>query len=34
MLLFLAHQKKVIIQQDEQSHDILIRLGEVSPPIA
>lgn len=34
MLLFLAHQKKVIITQDEQSRDILIRLGEVSPPIA
>jgi segregation and condensation protein A len=34
MLLFLAHQKKVIIAQEEQGTDILIRLGEVSPPIA
>jgi chromatin segregation and condensation protein Rec8/ScpA/Scc1 (kleisin family) len=34
MLLFLAHQKKVILTQNEQSSDIHIRLGEVAPPIA
>lgn len=34
MLLFLAHQKKIILTQDDQSPDILIRLGEVAPPIA
>jgi len=34
MLLFLANEKKVILNQDEQSSDILIRLGEVAPPIA
>lgn len=34
MLLFLAHQKKILLTQDEQSADILIRLGEVAPPIA
>jgi segregation and condensation protein A len=34
MLLFLAHQKKVVLTQGEQSSDILIRLGEVAPPIA
>ena len=33
MLLFLANEKKVILTQDEQSSDILIRLGEVAPPI-
>ena len=34
MLLFLAHQKKVVLAQDELASDILIRLGEVAPPIA
>jgi chromatin segregation and condensation protein Rec8/ScpA/Scc1 (kleisin family) len=34
MLLFLAHQKKVVLAQDELGSDILIRLGEVAPPIA
>jgi segregation and condensation protein A len=34
MLLFLAHQKKVLLAQDEQGSDIHIRLGEVAPPIA
>jgi len=34
MLLFLAHQRKIILTQDEKSSDILIRLGEVAPPIA
>lgn len=34
MTLFLAHQKKIIVTQEEQGSDILIRLGEVSPPIA
>lgn len=34
MLLFLAHQRKIILIQDEKSSDILIRLGEVAPPIA
>ena len=34
MILFLANQKKIILNQDEQSSDILIRLGEVAPPIA
>ncbi len=33
MLLFLANQKKILLTQDEQTSDILIRLGEVSPPI-
>jgi segregation and condensation protein A len=33
MLLFLAHQKKILLTQDEASSDLLIRLGEVSPPI-
>jgi segregation and condensation protein A len=32
MLLFLANQKKIILAQEESS-DIFIRLGEVSPPI-
>ena len=32
MLLFLANEKKVLLEQDE-SLDILIRLGQVSPPI-
>jgi chromatin segregation and condensation protein Rec8/ScpA/Scc1 (kleisin family) len=34
MLLFLANQKKILLTQDEQSSDLYIRLGEVSPPIA
>jgi segregation and condensation protein A len=34
MLLFLAHQRKVILNQAEGSSDISIRLGEVAPPIA
>jgi segregation and condensation protein A len=34
MLIFLAHQKKVLLTQDEDSSDVLIRLGEVAPPIA
>ncbi len=34
MLLFLANQKKILLTQDEQSADLFIRLGEVSPPIA
>ncbi len=34
MLLFLANQKKILLTQDEQSSDLFIRLGEVSPPIA
>ncbi len=33
MLLFLANQKKILLTQDEQSSDLYIRLGEVSPPI-
>jgi segregation and condensation protein A len=33
MLLFLANEKKILLAQD-QSSDILIRLGEVSLPIA
>jgi len=33
MLLFLAHQKKILLSQDESGSDLLIRLGEVSPPI-
>jgi len=33
MLLFLANQNKIVLTQDEQTSDILIRLGEVSPPI-
>ena len=33
MLLFLAHQKKILLTQDEAGSDLLIRLGEVSPPI-
>ena len=33
MLLFLAHQKKILLSQDETGSDLLIRLGEVSPPI-
>ena len=33
MLLFLAHQKKILLSQDESDSDLLIRLGEVSPPI-
>jgi segregation and condensation protein A len=32
MLLFLANEKKILLEQDE-SLDILIRLGQVSPPI-
>ena len=34
MLLFLATDKKILLAQDDESSDILIRLGEVSPPIA
>jgi segregation and condensation protein A len=34
MLLFLANQKKILLTQDEQSSDLFVRLGEVSPPIA
>ena len=34
MLLFLANQKKILLNQDEESSDLFIRLGEVSPPIA
>jgi segregation and condensation protein A len=34
MLLFLANQRKVILNQVEGSSDISIRLGEVAPPIA
>lgn len=34
MLLFLANQKKILLTQDEQSPDLFVRLGEVSPPIA
>jgi segregation and condensation protein A len=34
MLLFLAHQRKVILNQAEGNSDIFIRLGEVAPPIA
>ena len=33
MLLFLATQKKILLSQDETA-DILIRLGEVAPPLA
>jgi len=33
MLLFLANQKKILVTQDEQTHEIFIKLGEVSPPI-
>ena len=33
MLLFLAHQKKIILTQDDAGSDLYIRLGEVSPPI-
>ena len=33
MLLFLANQKKIILTQDEQTSEIFIKLGEVSPPI-
>ena len=33
MLLFLAHEKKIILTQDELGTDLYIRLGEVSPPI-
>lgn len=34
MLLFLANEKKILLGQDEEGLDLLIRLGEVSPPIA
>lgn len=34
MLLFLANQKKILLAQSEENSDLLIRLGEVSPPIA
>jgi segregation and condensation protein A len=33
MLLFLANQKKILLTQQDLSADLLIRLGEVSPPI-
>jgi len=33
MLLFLANTKKILLTQENESADILIRLGEVSPPI-
>ena len=33
ILLFLAHQKKILVSQDENGSDLFIRLGEVSPPI-
>lgn len=33
MLLFLANQKKIILTQDEQTSEIFITLGEVTPPI-
>jgi len=33
MLLFLANTKKIVLTQNDQSSDILIRLGEVAPPI-
>jgi len=33
MLLFLANDKKILLAQDDESSDILVRLGEVSPPI-
>lgn len=33
MLLFLANTKKILLSQENESADILIRLGEVSPPI-
>jgi len=33
MLLFLATQKKITLTQDEQTSEIFIKLGEVSPPI-
>jgi segregation and condensation protein A len=34
MLLFLANEKKILLTQDEEGSDILVRLGEVAPPIA
>ena len=34
MLLFLANEKKILLAQDEEGSDILVRLGEVAPPIA
>ncbi len=34
MLLFLANEKRILLAQDEQRSDILIRLGEVAPSIA
>ncbi len=33
ILLFLANQKKILLAQDQQTLDLYIRLGEVSPPI-
>ena len=33
MLLFLANEKKILLSQNETDSDLLIRLGEVSPPI-
>ena len=34
MLLFLANEKKILLTQDEEGSDILVRLGEVAPSIA
>jgi segregation and condensation protein A len=34
MMLFLANQKKILVTQDDETYDIFIRLGVVSPPIA
>lgn len=33
MLLFLANQGKILLSQDEQTLEMFIKLGEVSPPI-
>jgi len=34
MLLFLANDRKILLGQEEDASDILVRLGEVAPPIA
>jgi len=34
MLLFLANEKKILLTEIEEGSDILVRLGEVAPPIA
>lgn len=34
MLLFLANDKKILLAQEEEGSDILVRLGEVARPIA